>query len=71
MARFGFCLLQVLIFAYFLPLKAWMSSNIGEIPPLTAELAALERLNYVSTLALSFLIESSLFKQLNIKAQGV
>ena len=25
-------------------MKAWMSSNFGGIPPLTAELAALERL---------------------------
>ena len=25
-------------------IKAWMSSNLGRIPPLTSELAALERL---------------------------
>ena len=44
-------------------IKAWMSSNFGRIPSLTSELAALERLkndiNLVSTLAPSFLIESS------------
>ena len=44
-------------------IKAWMSSNLGRIPPLTSELAALERLkksyNLVSTLAPSFLIGSS------------
>ena len=37
-------------------IKAWMSSNFGRIPPLTAGLAALERLNLISTLAPSFLI---------------
>ena len=40
-------------------IKAWMSSNLGRIPPLTSELAALERLkktsyNLVSTLGPSF-----------------
>ena len=28
-------------------IKAWMSSNLGRIPPLTSELAALERLKNV------------------------
>ena len=47
-------------------IKAWISSNFGRIPPLTSELAALERLkkttyNLVSTLA--FLIGSSSFLQ--------
>ena len=47
-------------------IKAWMSSNLGRIPPLILELAALERLkkttyNLVSTLASSFLIGSSSF----------
>ena len=47
---------------------AWMSSNFGQIPPLTAELVALERLkksmyNVVSTLAPSFLTVSSSFLQ--------
>ena len=42
-------------------IKALMSLNLGRIPPLTSELAALERLkktsyNLVSTLAPSFLI---------------
>ena len=46
--------------------KAWMSSNFCIIPPLNAELAALERLkrkiyNLVNTLAPSFLIGSSSF----------
>ena len=40
-------------------INAWMSSNFGRIPPLTSELAALERLkktiNLVSTIAPSFL----------------
>ena len=45
-------------------IKAWMSSNLGRIPPLTSELVALERLkkisyNPVSTLAPSALIGSS------------
>ena len=45
-----------------------MSSNLGRIPPLILELAALERLkkttyNLVSTLAPSFLIGSSSFLQ--------
>ena len=49
-------------------IKAWMSSNFGRIPPLTSELAALERLkkityNLVSTLAPSFLIGSSSYLQ--------
>ena len=48
--------------------KAWMSSNLGRIPPLTSELAALERLketsyNLVSTLAPSFLNGSSSYLQ--------
>ena len=35
-------------------IKAWMSSNLGGIPPLTSELAALERLKNqtISLLAL-------------------
>ena len=44
-------------------IKAWMSLNFGGISPLTAELAALERLKktykLVSTLAPSFLFGSS------------
>ena len=45
-------------------MEAWMSSNLGRIPPLTSELVALECLknssyNLVSTLELSFLIGSS------------
>ena len=54
-------------------IKAWMSSNLGRIPPLTSELAALERLkkrhiiltsyNLVSTLGPSFLIGSSSYLQ--------
>ena len=45
-------------------IEAWMSSNFGRIPPLTLELAALERLKkmthkLVSTLVPSFLIGSS------------
>ena len=47
-------------------IKAWMSSNLGRIPPLTSELVALEGLkktsyNLVSTLAPSFLFGSSSF----------
>ena len=47
-------------------MKAWMGLNFGGIPPLTVELAALERLKkstfkLVSTLVPSFLIESSIF----------
>ena len=47
-------------------IKAWVSSNFGGIPPLTSELAALERLKksnnkLVSNLAPSFLIGSSSF----------
>ena len=46
-------------------IKAWMSLNFGGISPLTAELAALERLKktykLVSTLAPSFLFGSSFF----------
>ena len=50
-------------------IKAWMSSNLGIIPPLTSELVALERLkktsyNFVSTLAPSFLIGSSAYLQI-------
>ena len=45
--------------------KAWMSLNFGGISPLTADLAALERLKktykLVSTLAPSFLFGSSSF----------
>ena len=49
-------------------IKAWMSLNLGRILPLTSELAALEGLkkrhnNLVSTLAPSFLIESSSYLQ--------
>ena len=50
-------------------IKAWMSSNLGRIPPLTSELVALACLkkrhihNLVSTLAPSFLIRFSLFLQ--------
>ena len=49
-------------------IKGWMSSNLGIIPPLTSELAALKRLkktsyNLVSTLAPSFLIGSSSYLQ--------
>ena len=49
-------------------IKAFMSSNLGRIPLLTSELAALERLkktsfNLVSTLAPSFLIGSSSYLQ--------
>ena len=48
-------------------IKAWMSSNLGRIPPLTSELVALERLkisyNLVSSLAPSFLIRSSSYSQ--------
>ena len=51
-------------------MKAWMSLNLGRIPPLTPELAALERLkktsyNLVSTLAPSFLIGSSSYLQVS------
>ena len=47
-------------------IKAWMSSNLGRIPPLTSGLVALERqektlYNLVSTLAPSFLIRFSSF----------
>ena len=49
-------------------MKAWMSLNLGRIPPLTSELAALECLektsyNLVSTLVPSFLIGSSSYLQ--------
>ena len=49
-------------------IKAWMSSNLDRILPLTSELAALERLkkmsyNLVSTLAPSVLIGSSSYLQ--------
>ena len=48
-------------------IKAWMSLNFGGISPLTAELAALERLKktykLVSTLGPSFLFGSSSFLQ--------
>ena len=49
-------------------IKAWMSSNLGRIPQLNLELAALEHLkktsyNLVSTLAPSFLIGSSSYLQ--------
>ena len=49
-------------------MKAWMSSNFGQIPPPTPELFALERLkklmyNVVNTLAPSFLIGSFSFLQ--------
>ena len=48
-------------------MKAWMRSNVGQIPPPTPELSALERptekliYNVVKTLAPSFLIRCSLF----------
>ena len=44
-------------------IKAWMSSNFGQIPLPTTELAALEKYMYnvVTTLAPSFLIGSSSF----------
>ena len=49
-------------------IKAWMSSNLVRILPLTSELAALERLkktsyNLVSTLGPSCLIGSSSYLQ--------
>ena len=49
-------------------MKAWMSSNFGQIPTPTPELSALARLkkllyNVVSTLAPSFLIGSSSYLQ--------
>ena len=49
-------------------IKAWMSLNLGRIPPLTSELVALERLkktsyNLVCTLAPSFLSGSSSYLQ--------
>ena len=39
-------------------MKAWMSSNFGQIPTPTTELSALLLYNVVSTLAPSFLIGS-------------
>ena len=54
-------------------IKVWMGSKLGKIGPGSAELASLERLknspytyngrNVVSTLVLSFLIESYSFLQ--------
>ena len=49
-------------------MKDWRSSNFGQILPPTPELSAIERLkklmyNVVNNLALSFLMESSLFLQ--------
>ena len=49
-------------------MKAWMSSNFGQIPPKTPELSALVRLkkltyNVVNTLAPIFLIGSSSYLQ--------
>ena len=49
-------------------MKAWVSSNFGQIPPPTLELSALARLkkmmyNVVNTLAPLFLIGSSSFLQ--------
>ena len=49
-------------------MKAWMSSNFGQIPPPTQELSALARLkkmmyNVVNTLAPLFLIGSSSYWQ--------
>ena len=44
-------------------IKAWMSSKFGKIGPGSAELATLEQRNVVSTLVLSFLIESYSFLQ--------
>ena len=50
-------------------MKAWMSSNFGQIPPQTLELSALARLkkmiyNVVNTLTPTFSIGSSLFLQI-------
>ena len=57
-------------------MKAWMSSNFGQIPPPTPELSALARLKKmmynVNTLAPLFLIGSSSFLQVRrttIKSQ--
>ena len=49
-------------------MKAWMSSNVGQIPPPTLELSALGRLkksmyNVVNTLVPLFLIGSSSYLQ--------
>ena len=49
-------------------MKAWMGLNFGQIPSLTSEFAALERvkksmISAVTTLAPSFLIRSSSFLQ--------
>ena len=49
--------------------KAWLSLNLGRIPPLTSELVALERLkktsyNLFSTLAPLFMIGSSSYLQI-------
>ena len=49
-------------------MKAWMSSNLGQIPPPTPELSTLAHLknllyNIVNTQAPSFLIGSSSFLQ--------
>ena len=43
-------------------IKAWMSLNLGQIPPLTMELAALERLKYWRHHFFSFAIDPILFK---------
>ena len=43
-------------------IKAWMSLNFGQIPPLTMELAALERLKHRSHHFFSVAIDPILFK---------
>ena len=43
-------------------IKAWMSLNLGQIPPLTMELAALERLKQSTSPLFSIAIDPILFK---------
>ena len=43
-------------------IKAWMSLNLGQIPPLTMELVALERLKNRRHHFFSFAIDPILFK---------
>ena len=43
-------------------IKAWMSLNLGQIPPLTMELAALERLKNQRQHFFSVAIDPILFK---------
>ena len=43
-------------------IKAWMSLNLGQIPPLTIELAAIERLKYRRHHFFSIAIDPILFK---------